>query len=219
MARSTLKLAFIDRDGVINVRRKDPDDPMKHYVLTWDAFEWMPGAIEAIAKLLDNDYAVIVVSNQSGIGQGVADYFEVDHIFQKMVKTIRGVTRRPHSRLWYSFCPHTTEDDCVCRKPQPGLIISHLVELNARTANAWMIGDADTDMEAGWNAGIDKLIKLPSYEEPEIPEYKYVDIAADVPVEENAAPVVANLTVAVDFLLRWDREDAHKANQAAGLCI
>lgn len=212
MARSTLRLAFIDRDGCVNVRRYDPEDPTKNYVLTWDDFEWMPGAAEAIAKLLDNDYAVIVVSNQAGIGQEVADYFEVDHIFQQMTKCIRSLCHRPHVRLWYSFCPHTKDDDCVCRKPKPGMIISHLVELNARVASAWMIGDATTDMEAGWNAGIEKLIKLPSYEDPEKPEYKYMEIASLVPVSFSNVPVIANLTSAVDFLLRWDREDAQNAS-------
>jgi len=205
---STLRIVFIDRDGCVNVRRHDPDDPTKNYVLTWDDFEWMPGAAEAIAKLLDNDYSVVVVSNQSGIGQRVADYFEVDHIFQKMCQAIRQLTHRPHARLWYSFCPHTAEDDCVCRKPEPGMIISHMVELNARADNCWMIGDAQSDIEAGYSAGIDKLIKLPSYEEPEIPEYRYADVATNIPVCENPAPALANLATAVDFVLRWDMENA-----------
>lgn len=208
MAASTLNIAFIDRDGCVNVRRHDPEDHTKNYVLTWDDFEWMPGAAEAIAKLLDNDYAVIIVSNQAGIGEGVADYFEVDHIFQQMCKCIRSLCHRPHVRLWYSFCPHPKEDDCECRKPEPGMIISHLVGLNARSANSWMMGDARTDMEAGFNAGIRKLIKLPSYEEPDEPEYKYSDLAPYVPVGEEHVPVIANLTNAADFVLRWDRENA-----------
>jgi len=210
MARSTLKLAFVDRDGVINVRRHDPEEPTKNYVLTWDDFEWMPGAAEAIAKLLDNDYAVIIVSNQAGIGAGVADYFEVDKVFQNMCKAIRSRAHRPHVRLWYTFCPHTTEDDCVCRKPEPGMITSNLVDLNARAANSWMIGDAPTDMQAGYNAGLDKLLKLPSYEEPEVPEYVYSHVASNIPVAFSVVPVLPNLTNAVDFLLRWDRENAEE---------
>ena len=206
--KSDLNIAFIDRDGCVNVRRYDPDDPANNYVITWDDFEWIPGSAEAIAKLLDNDYCVIVVSNQACIGHRIADYFEVDHIFQEMSRVIRSRVHRPHARLWYSFCPHTTEDECVCRKPQPGMIISHMVELNARSANCWMIGDAVTDMMAGAAAGIEKKIRLPSLEDPEVPEYKYVAAAQDVPSYGEDAVAMANLTSAVDFLLRWDREDA-----------
>jgi len=209
---SDLRIAFVDRDGCVNVRRYDPEDPTKNYILTWDDFEWMPGATEAIAKLLDNDYAVIIVSNQSGIGQGVADYFEVDKIFQNMCKAIRSRTHRSHVRLWYTFCPHTEEDDCECRKPRPGMITSNLVDLNARAANSWMIGDARSDMEAGYNARIRKLLKLPSYEEPEVSDYSYLEIAPNVPVSYSAVPVLPNLTNAVDFLLRWDKEDAERAS-------
>lgn len=202
------KVVFMDRDGVINVRRHDPEDDTKNYVLTWDDFEWIPGSIEAIGKLLKDDYMVIVVSNQAGINKGVADYVEVDQIFADMCRVITRSIDRPHAPIWYSFCPHTKDQGCECRKPKPGMITEKLVNLDLRSYMSWMIGDANSDIKAGWNGGIRKLIKLPSLEDPNAPMYFYGETARNFNMNTADGVLINSLPHAVDFIIEWDSKNA-----------
>ena len=199
-------MVFIDRDGVLNVRFHDELDPKKNYVGSWEDFYWIKGAGEAVAKLLDHGYVVCVVSNQAGIGKGVCNYFEVDHTFQEMCRVIKRHCKCVDPTLWYTFCPHTAEDRCECRKPKGGMITSQLVDLFARAEDSWMIGDSITDMQAGWKADIRKLIKLPSLENPAYPKYDYAALSEILPVTTSAGVTIGKLGDAVDLIIRWDTQ-------------
>lgn len=141
---------FLDRDGVINVE--------KDYVYTIDEFEFIEDSIEALKILQDKGYALVVVTNQSGIARGY--YTEED--FLKLTEWMdwclidRGVTL---DGIYY--CPHHPEKgvgkykvDCNCRKPKAGLIFDAVKQLNIDLSRSVMVGDKISDVECGINAGI-----------------------------------------------------------------
>ena len=134
------KTIFLDRDGVIN--RKIDDD----YVKSWDEFEFLPDAIEALKILTENDFRLIVVTNQRGIARGLmteADLHEVhSHMLAELKKygaTIAGIFHCPHDK-----------DQCDCRKPLPGLFLQATQKFpDIDFTKAIMIGDSLSDIEAG----------------------------------------------------------------------
>ena len=166
------RAVFLDRDGVINKwEHGDKDVPESWYILKWDDFEFLPGVIMAIRKLLDSGYVVIVISNQSGIGRGFVDSVTVSNIFHRMKAELLGIEMSGwfaestddvfmNSPLFFHFCPHTPDSGCACRKPSPGMLYKAAIEHDIDLSKSWMVGDSDTDMEAGKAAGIKKLIKI-----------------------------------------------------------
>src|SRR5438132_2788121 len=109
----SMKLIILDRDGVINWDSdafiKSPD-------------EWIPikGSLEAIARLKQADYRVVVATNQSGIARGLFDMQALNEIHQKMHTAAQLVGAEIDAIF---FCPHAAEDNCDCRKPKPGMFI------------------------------------------------------------------------------------------------
>jgi D-glycero-D-manno-heptose 1,7-bisphosphate phosphatase len=176
----------------------------------------MPGAKEACARLLENDHNLIFVSNQSGIGKGVAKHGATIDVFEIMLGQIyeehdpkrEKMDRFRNKQLDYIFCPHTSDFGCECRKPKPGMLWKKMVDLELRADQCWMIGDRPSDMKAGWNAGIRKLIKLPSLEEPESSLYFYEEAARNFNRRTSSGVLIDNLPHAVDFLLEWERRNA-----------
>lgn len=146
----TVAAVFLDRDGVINVD--------SGYVGDCDSFVFLPGVIEAMRTLCESRYALVVVTNQSGIGRGF--YTEEDfHILtERMCKELR---QHGVSIAGVYFCPHLPEatlahyrKTCDCRKPQPGLIYRAAEELDIDLSRSAMVGDKDSDMQAALAAGI-----------------------------------------------------------------
>ncbi len=139
------KIAFLDRDGVIN-----------HDVgYIWDKkdFKWIDGAKEAIKLLKKNGYKVIVITNQSGIGKKLYTKKQVDKLHQWINKTLEVNIGKKIDAFY--ICPHIDEDDCGCRKPKTGLFLSAIFDNNPiNTGASFMIGDRDRDMQAAFAAGI-----------------------------------------------------------------
>lgn len=164
------RAVFLDRDGVIN--KLLPGDFPDFYVTKWEQFEFLPGAKEAVNRIFsETDYYVIVVSNQSVIGRGWAEPVEVSNIFHRMKAELIGIEmgewfdkkndsvffNRP---LFFYFCPHAPDAGCACFKPSPGMIYKAAIEHDIDLSNSWMVGDSWTDIEAGSNAMMSKLIKI-----------------------------------------------------------
>jgi len=103
---------FLDRDGVINHNRSD-------YVKSWKEFVFLPGALEAIARLAASAYAIVVVTNQSAIGRGIIPVEAVDDIHRRMVRRVQSAGGRIDA---VSLCPHRPDEGCLCRKPAPGML-------------------------------------------------------------------------------------------------
>ena len=106
-----LKLVILDRDGVINV---DSD----HFIKSPAEWKALPGSVEAIARLNQSDFRVVVATNQSGIGRGLFDMATLNAINDKMMQQVFRAGGRIDAIF---FCPCTAEQHCHCRKPDTGM--------------------------------------------------------------------------------------------------
>jgi len=138
-----MKLAILDRDGVIN---QDSDQ----YIKTPD--EWVPieGSLKAIARLNHAGYRVFVATNQSGLGRGLFSIETLHTIHQKMMDEIQAQGGHIEAIL---FCPHVPEDHCDCRKPNPGLLLEIARRANQSLKDVPIIGDSYRDLEAARTVG------------------------------------------------------------------
>lgn len=141
-----VRTVFLDRDGVLN--RKLPEGD---YVAEWAQFEWLPGAVEAIARLNRAGLTVIVVSNQRGIALGRLTVEQLELLHGQM----RGHLEQNGARVdAIYYCPHD-KGECRCRKPDVGLFeqaMKDFPQLNA--ANSVLIGDSLSDIQAGRRMGM-----------------------------------------------------------------
>lgn len=141
------KAIFLDRDGVINVDIEYLHEP--------DKFQLAPKVREACELLAQHNYAIIVVTNQAGIGLGYFEHEDFYRINRKMFKELAG-TGLNIDRIFY--CPHSVSENCECRKPKPGMIERGFRELNLIREESWMIGDRATDIEAGKAAQLKTIL-------------------------------------------------------------
>ncbi len=155
------RAVFLDRDGVINKianpEQWGDESKIDCYVTDWSQWEWADGAIEGLKLLAETDYKLIVVSNQSCIGRELAERWRIAGIFIRMRANILDATGK---RAYYYLCPHIPKDNCACRKPKPGMIWRAAVELDIDLSQSWMVGDSYSDVRAGWNAGIRRLVHI-----------------------------------------------------------
>lgn len=131
---------FLDRDGVIN--RKIDDD----YVKSWDEFEFLPNVKEALKILTENDYRLIIVTNQRGVARGWMSEADLHKVHTRMLSELEtyGV-----EIAGIFYCPHD-KDQCDCRKPLPGLFLQAKQKFpEIDFTKSIMIGDSSSDVEAG----------------------------------------------------------------------
>ncbi len=140
---------FLDRDGTIN---EDPG-----YFHDAESLRLLPGAVEAIRRLNRLGLTVVLVTNQSGIARG---YFtEAD--FWRVQRKLDGLLSASGARLdAVYFCPHHPEGKvppyntrCRCRKPEPGMLYRAARDLGLDLGWSYMVGDRETDIQAGRAAG------------------------------------------------------------------
>ena len=145
-----MKLVILDRDGVINY---DSAEFIKKPA------EWkpIPGSLEAIARLNQDGYRVVVATNQSGIGRGLMDMAALNAIHDKMHKALGQAGGRIDAVF---YCPHALEADCGCRKPKPGLLQDIAHRFNTELAGVPCIGDSLRDLEAAAAVGAQPILVL-----------------------------------------------------------
>jgi D-glycero-D-manno-heptose 1,7-bisphosphate phosphatase len=138
-----MKLIILDRDGVIN---HDSDNFIKN------PEEWVPipGSLEAIARLNQNGYRVVVATNQSGIGRGLFDMAALNAIHAKMHKALSQYGGRIDAVF---FCPHTADSQCECRKPRAGMFRQIAERFHADLQGVPAVGDSLRDLQAAVEAG------------------------------------------------------------------
>lgn len=147
------KAVFLDRDGTIN--------RYVGFLSNIDDFELLPGVTEAIRAINASDYLAIVVTNQPVIARGDVTYEELSEIHKKM-ETLLGKEGCYVDGLY--FCPHHPHKgyvgevpelkiDCDCRKPKPGMFLKAAEDFNIDLSRSWMVGDSESDILAGYNAG------------------------------------------------------------------
>ena len=143
-----MKLVILDRDGVIN---QDSDA----YVKSPDEWRALPGSPEAIARLTQAGYHVVVATNQSGIGRGLFEVATLNAIHDRMHKVIALAGGRIDAVF---YCPHAQDADCTCRKPKPGLLEDIGRRFNTDLTNVPVIGDALRDLQAAAAVGAQPIL-------------------------------------------------------------
>ena len=172
-----LKMAILDRDGVIN--HDSPD-----YIKSPD--EWRPiaGSLDAIARLHNAGLRVVVATNQAGVGRGLFDLPTLMAIHARMNAEVE----RAGGMLGaIFFCPHHPDDRCLCRKPAPGLLLEALRRFDLQPDEAVSIGDSERDVLAARAAGVPARLVLSGNGERDAP------LAGSIPVHRDLAASVADL--------------------------
>lgn len=144
------KALFLDRDGVVNVE--------KNYVFRIEDFEFCPGIFDLCRAAQENGYAIVIVTNQSGIARGLYTEEDFARLTDWMLARFRseGVAV---AKVYYSpFHPHhgvgEYKRDSEDRKPKPGMLLRAVEELNLDLARCILVGDRESDIEAGISAGV-----------------------------------------------------------------
>jgi D-glycero-D-manno-heptose 1,7-bisphosphate phosphatase len=147
--------AFLDRDGVLNHD--------SGYVGRVEEFIWLEGARDALKQLQNAGYALVIVTNQSGIARG--RYSEADfqtlsdwmrHDLNAIGVTLDGIYHCPHQP------PPAGQSGCLCRKPLPGMLLKAQSDLGLDLTRSLMFGDKPQDLEAGRAAGVARCIRIRS---------------------------------------------------------
>ena len=145
-----MKLVILDRDGTINY---DSD----HYIKSLD--EWRPirGSLEAIARLTQAGYRIVVATNQSGIARGLFStrtLFDIHDALQRAAVQAGGRVDA------FFFCPHAADAACECRKPAPGMLLEVARRFNIALGDTYMVGDALRDVQSAAAAGARPVLVL-----------------------------------------------------------
>jgi D-glycero-D-manno-heptose 1,7-bisphosphate phosphatase len=145
-----MKLVILDRDGVINF-----DSP--NYIKSPAEWKAIPGSPEAIARLNQAGYRVVVATNQSGVGRQLFDMDTLNAIHEKMHKTVAAAGGRIDAVF---FCPHPADSSCDCRKPKPGMFERIAACYNIDLTSVPAVGDSLRDLQAAATAGALPMLVL-----------------------------------------------------------
>lgn len=143
-----MKLVILDRDGVVNF---DSDQ----FIKSPDEWIPIPGSLEAIARLNQAGYRVVLATNQSGIGRGLFDMATLNAIHDKMHKALAQVGGRIDALF---FCPHAADSKCECRKPRPGMFEEISKRFNMELDGVPAIGDSLRDLQAAVALGAQPIL-------------------------------------------------------------
>ncbi len=144
------KLVILDRDGVINF-------DSAQFIKSPAEWKPIPGSLEAIARLNQNGYRVVVATNQSGVGRGLFDMETLNLIHSKMHKALLTMGGRIDAIF---YCPHAADSKCDCRKPKPGMFKRIAETLNVDLKGVPAIGDSLRDLQAGAALGCQPILVL-----------------------------------------------------------
>lgn len=141
---------FLDRDGIINIE--------KNYVHEISDFEFVEGIFETLRYFQDRGYLIIIITNQAGIGRGYYTEEDFNVLNEWMIKQFEDNSILL-TKVYY--CPYHPEhgigyykQDSFYRKPNPGMILEAQKEFNIDLSSSIVVGDNDTDIMAGVNAGV-----------------------------------------------------------------
>jgi D-glycero-D-manno-heptose 1,7-bisphosphate phosphatase len=183
-----MKLVILDRDGVIN---EDSDA----FIKSPDEWRPIPGSLEAIVRLNNAGYQVVVATNQSGVARGLLDIQALQRIHDKMESAVVALGGRISAVF---FCPHGPDDHCDCRKPAPGMLLEIGRRLGVELTGVPAIGDSLRDLQAAGAVGAQPILVLTGKGERTL---------ANDDGELGAVPVYGDLAAAVAALLGSEEEE------------
>jgi D-glycero-D-manno-heptose 1,7-bisphosphate phosphatase len=142
----------LDRDGTLIVEA--------HYLSDPDRVEILDGVPEALRELAEHGWGLVVVTNQSAIGRGFFDEARLEQIHTRLRDLLhdRGVSI---DAIYH--CPHTPDDGCECRKPEPGMVLRAARELDMDLASCVVVGDNVCDIELGQRLGLPTILVRTGY--------------------------------------------------------
>jgi D-glycero-D-manno-heptose 1,7-bisphosphate phosphatase len=143
MTRSSLNppAVFLDRDGTLMEEVHYCCDPEKVRIL--------PGVVEGLESLRSAGFALVLITNQSGIGRGLFSEAQYRAVHARLLELLpAGILGGTY------YCPDIPEQPSLRRKPAPGMIFEAAAELGLDLARSWMVGDKDVDCGCGRNAGV-----------------------------------------------------------------
>ncbi len=144
------RAVFVDRDGVICRNRND-------HVKSWQEFVFLPGAIEALVRLTRVNLPIVIITNQAVINRGIIPAEVVEDINARMVRAIEAAGGRVDGVL---YCPHRPDEQCDCRKPRPGMLLTAAKRWGVDLAQSYLVGDAETDVQAARAVGCRRYLVL-----------------------------------------------------------
>jgi D-glycero-D-manno-heptose 1,7-bisphosphate phosphatase len=154
-----LPALFLDRDGTLIEE--------VNYLACPDQVALTPGAGEAVARVNRAGMPVVVVTNQAGVGRGYFPESAVGEVHECIATFLRAHGARIDG---FYYCPHHPEAKlaqyriaCECRKPAPGMLLRAARELGVDLARSYMVGDRETDLEAGRRAGAQSILVRTGY--------------------------------------------------------
>jgi D-glycero-D-manno-heptose 1,7-bisphosphate phosphatase len=175
-----MKLIILDRDGVINY---DSDE----FIKSPDEWQPIPGSLEAIARLNQGGYRVVVITNQSGLARGLFTLDDLNQIHSKMHKQLSNIGGTIEAIF---FCPHGNKENCRCRKPRPGMFYDLSNRLSMGLASVPAVGDSLRDLQAAKSVDARPILVLTGKGQQTSSNMEGI---MDVPVYDNLATFVDNL--------------------------
>lgn len=145
-----MKLAILDRDGVIN-------HDSEAYIKSPDEWIPIPGSLDAITRLSQAGWRVVIASNQSGLARGLFTMETLNAIHAKLRHELAQLGGHLDAIF---ICPHGPDDGCECRKPRPGLFNDIARRFDTRLVNVPAVGDSWRDLQAASQAGCDLWLVL-----------------------------------------------------------
>ena len=176
-----MKLIILDRDGVIN---QDSDA----YIKTVDEWLPIPGSLEAMGKLCQAGYTLVVATNQSGIARGYFDLPILHAMHAKMGKFLEQYGGQVDAVF---FCPHGPDDNCECRKPRDGLLRDIGMRYQINLTGIPVIGDSLRDIQSAQSVGAKPILVRTGKGERTL--IKHGAELANVPVYKDLAAAVTAL--------------------------
>lgn len=171
------KMVILDRDGVINRLTES-------YIISPDQWTALPGSIEAICRLKKANYLVTVASNQPGVARGL---FSEDDLRQVHAKLEQQLAMRGVEIDGIFYCPHGPSDNCICRKPKPGMLLKIASQFGIKLAQTSFVGDSLKDIRAAEMAGARPALVRTGNGEHVMQDHPE---AVDVPVYDDLAHFV-----------------------------
>lgn len=152
MADNKKKIAFLDRDGVINKKAKE-----HQYITKTESFIFNEGIFELLEFLTDTGFEFIIITNQRGVARNMLTENELKKIHSYMIEKLNG---NKINILDIFYCPHEI-NTCDCRKPKPGLIYKAADKYKIDLSNSILISDSENEMEMGKAAGLKYSFLIP----------------------------------------------------------
>lgn len=182
-----MKLIILDRDGVINKESRD-------YIKSPGEWQPIPGSLEAIAKLYQAGYTIVVATNQSGVARGYYDLNTLEAIHNKLHSELDKLNGKI-SKIY--FCPHGPNDGCNCRKPKTGMCeqIAKDFNINLKDIQPIFIGDSYRDFELAHATGCKFFLVTGPYGDG------HETLQQLTPEQKNIITITENLETATNKIL------------------